>query len=124
MSSSSAGAIRTSPRRYPRVRGQDVRERGRGIGQTGTTTACWSLAVKDREVRVEVGYELEQFITDGFAGETIRQTMAPYFRRGEYGPGLVAALSRIVGRIAEGRNVTLRACRSPAATPGTGRAAA
>ena len=29
---------------------------------------------------IEVGYDLEQFITDGFAGETSRQYMAPEFR--------------------------------------------
>ena len=30
------------------------------------------LAVNDRQVWIEVGYDLEQFITDGFAGETSR----------------------------------------------------
>ena len=36
-------------------------------------------------MKIEVGYDLEQFITDGFAGETIREEMAPEFRRGDYG---------------------------------------
>lgn len=81
---------------------------GRGIGQKGRDNGLLLLvAVKDREARIEVGYELEQFITDGFSGETVRQTIAPYFRRGEYGPGLAAGVSRIIGRIAEGRNVTV-----------------
>jgi uncharacterized protein len=96
---------------------------GRGIGQKGKDNGLLILvALKDRGAWIEVGYELEQFITDGFSGETVRQTMAPYFRRGEYGPGLVAAVSRIIGRIAEGRNVTLsgvkREPRRP--TPDTG----
>ena len=82
--------------------------RGRGIGQAGRDNGLLVLlAVNDREVWVETGYELEQFITDGFAGETSRQFMAPEFRRGDYGAGLQAGVARIVGRIAERRNVAL-----------------
>ena len=83
--------------------------RGRGVGQRGKDNGVLILlAVNDRQVWVEVGYDLEQFVTDGFAGETSRQYMAPEFRRGAYGPGLLAGLSRIVARIAQGRNVTLQ----------------
>jgi uncharacterized protein len=94
----------------------DVREyavkmfenRGRGIGVKGRDNGLLVLlAVKERQVRVEVGYELESFITDGFAGETSRQLMAPLFKTGEYGQGLKAGVQRIIGRIAEGRNVKL-----------------
>ena len=86
--------------------------RGRGIGMKGRDNGLLIVvAVKDREVRIEVGYDLEQFITDGFAGETSRQYMAPEFRRGRYGPGLLAGASRIIGRIAEARNVTLQGVR-------------
>ena len=86
--------------------------RGRGIGERGRDNGLLIVvAVKDRMVRVEVGYELEQFITDGFAGETSRQSMVPEFRRGNYGEGLLAATQRIIGRIAEGRNVTLQGVR-------------
>ncbi|MGK7644009.1 TPM domain-containing protein, partial [Salmonella enterica] len=64
-----------------------------------------------REVWVEVGYDLEEFITDGFAGETSRQYMVPEIRRGRYGAGLLAGVSRIISRIAESRNVTLQGVR-------------
>src|SRR5262245_12481825 len=85
---------------------------GRGIGERGRDNGLLIvMAIKDRMVRVEVGYELEAFITDGFAGETRRDVMAPSFRRGEYGEGLLAGTQRIVGRIAEGRNVTLQGVR-------------
>jgi uncharacterized protein len=81
---------------------------GRGLGRRGRDNGLLVLvAIDDRRAHIEVGYELEQFITDGFAGETVRQTMAPYFRDGNYGPGLAAGVSRIIGRIADGRNVTL-----------------
>jgi uncharacterized protein len=95
---------------------------GRGIGQRGRDNGLLVLlAVDDRQVWVEVGYDLEQFITDGFAGETSRQYMAPEFRRGNYGAGLLAGLSRIIERIAERRNVTLQGVRrDPARAPEAG----
>jgi uncharacterized protein len=65
------------------------------------------LAVDDRSVRAEVGYDLEGIITDGFAGETSRQTMVPFFRTGDLGGGLVAGASRFAERIAAARGVTL-----------------
>ena len=43
------------------------------------------LALNERRVRIEVGYGLEEFITDGFSGETIREVMLPAFRQGDYG---------------------------------------
>ena len=86
---------------------------GRGIGRKGKDNGVLIVAaINDRRVRVEVGYDLEQFITDGFAGETVRQYMASEFRRGNYGAGLLAGLSRIVSRIADARNVTLQGVQS------------
>jgi uncharacterized protein len=85
--------------------------RGRGIGAKGKDNGLLIvLAVRDRQVRIEVGYDLEQFITDGFAGETSR-LMVPDFRNGRYGAGLLAGVSRLVSRIAEARNVTLQGVR-------------
>jgi hypothetical protein len=56
---------------------------GKGIGQQGRDNGLLVLvAVDDREVWIEVGYDLEGFVTDGFAGETSRQYMAPHFRDG------------------------------------------
>lgn len=79
-----------------------------GIGTRNSDNgALVLLAVKDRRVRVEVGYGLEEFITDGFAGDTIRTEMLPAFREGGYGPGLVAGTTRIITRIAQRRGVTL-----------------
>ncbi len=92
---------------------------GRGIGQKGKDNGILILlAVKDRQVWVEVGYDLEAFVTDGFAGETSRQYMVPEFRRGDYGAGLDAGLARIVQRIAEARNVTLQGVPRPTARHG------
>jgi uncharacterized protein len=72
------------------------------------------LARADRKVRIEVGYDLEEFITDGFSGETIRQFMLPEFRRGAYGAGLVAGTSRVIQRLADARGITLTELPPPA----------
>lgn len=89
---------------------------GRGIGETDSHNGLLVLvAVGERKVWIEVGYGLEEFITDGYAGETSREFMAPAFRRGDYGAGLEAGVTRIIGRIAKGRNVTLEGVPAPAA---------
>lgn len=81
---------------------------GRGIGEKGRDNGLLVvLAVDDREVWTEVGYDLESLITDGFAGQTSRQTMVPRFREGDYGGGLLAGVSVYAQRIAEARNVSL-----------------
>ncbi len=86
-----------------------------GIGQKEKDNGLLIvLALQERRVRIEVGYGLEQFVTDRFAGETIRQYMAPEFRNGGYGQGLLAGTARIVGRIAKSRGVTLQDVQLPA----------
>jgi uncharacterized protein len=91
---------------------------GRGIGQKGRDNGLLVLlAVDDRRVWVEVGYDLEGIITDGFSGETSREVMTPYFREGRYGPGLVAGVTRLAQRIAEARKVTLDGVPSAPARP-------
>ena len=96
---------------YADIREYAVRmfeNRGRGIGEKGKDNGLLVLlAVKDRRVWVEVGYDLEQFVTDGFAGEVSRTAMTPYFARGEYGPGLREGTTQLIGRIAQGRGVTV-----------------
>lgn len=81
---------------------------GKGIGTKGKDNgALIILALDDRQVRIEVGYGLEGFITDGFSGQTSRDTMAPRFRTGDFGGGLLAGATVVARRIAEGRNVPL-----------------
>jgi uncharacterized protein len=97
---------------------------GKGIGDKDKDNGLLIvLAMKERRVRVEVGYGLEEWITDGYAGETSRQDMAPEFRQGRFGDGLRIGTERIIGRIAQGRNVSLegvpvpRERSSPGGTP-------
>ena len=97
---------------------------GRGIGQKGKDNGVLILlAMKERRVEVEVGYDLEQWITDGFAGQVSREDMAPPFREGRFGEGLLAGTNRLATRIAQARGVTLtgvrvqRSARTRDATP-------
>jgi len=87
---------------------------GRGIGDKSKDNGLLMvLALKQRSVWIEVGYGLEQWITDGYAGETSRDYMTPEFKQGRYGAGLLAGAGRIAGRIAQGRNVTLTGVQIP-----------
>jgi uncharacterized protein len=88
---------------------------GKGIGDKGKNNGLLILlALKERRVWIEVGYGLEEFITDRFSGETSRQYMVPEFRSGGYGQGLLVGTARVVGRIAKGRGVTLKDVQVPA----------
>jgi uncharacterized protein len=96
---------------------------GAGIGQRGKDNGVLIVvAVDDRKVSIEVGYALEEYITDSFAGETIRSEILPEFRSGNYGRGLLAGSTRVINRIAEARGVNLqdvpRSAPSRAPSPG------
>jgi len=89
---------------------------GRGIGEKGKDNGLLIVVAKnDRKVRIEVGYDLEQFIPDGYAGETIREAIAPAFRAERYGAGLLEATTRIINRVAEKRGVTIPDVPAPSA---------
>ncbi|MBI3263338.1 MAG: TPM domain-containing protein, partial [Acidobacteria bacterium] len=94
---------------------------GAGIGEKGKDNGLLMLLSSgDRRVWIEVGYGLEPFITDGFAGETSREYMTPEFRNGRYGAGLRRGVERLVGRIAQARNVTIDNV-APVQAPATSR---
>jgi len=85
---------------------------GRGIGQKGKDNGVLLLlAMKQRRVEIEVGYDLEQWITDGFSGQVSRD-IGPSFTAGRFGEGLLAGTERIVGRIAQARGITLTGVRT------------
>src|SRR5258708_39540157 len=95
---------------------------GKGIGEKNKSNGLLIvLALKERKVRIEVGYGLEEFVTDRFAGEPSRQYMVPEFRNGGYGQGLLVGTARVVGRIAKGRGVELKDVQLPSDDEGEGR---
>ena len=57
------------------------------------------LFPQDRTARIEVGYGLEGAVPDAFAGRVIRETMGPYFQKGDWYGGLVAGTQRLMNQI-------------------------
>ncbi|MEM9075856.1 MAG: TPM domain-containing protein [Bacteroidota bacterium] len=54
------------------------------------------FAKENREVRIEVGYGLEPYITDAVASRIIRNTMIPEFKEENYFEGLDLATDQII----------------------------
>lgn len=65
--------------------------------------ALIAVFVRDRKVRIEVGYGLEDRITDARAARIIRGLLAPAFRRGDFGGGLLAAADAVASLAAGGK---------------------
>lgn len=61
------------------------------------------VAPQDRRMRIEVGYGLEGDLTDGTAGQIIRNIMTPKFKTGDYSGG-IADGARAVVMVLEGKN--------------------
>jgi uncharacterized protein len=71
------------------------------IGQKGLDNGAILLVfVRDRKLRLEVGYGLEPVIPDAVAARIIREVTAPRFREGRYAAGLESAVEAIYERIA------------------------
>ena len=51
-----------------------------------------------KQVRVEIGYDLEPVFTDGFIGYIEREQMVPFFQANKVGPGMEATVELLVGK--------------------------
>lgn len=72
------------------------------IGKKGKDNGILFLAaIDDRKMRIEVGYGLEPYLTDGEAGELLRTAVTPAFRAGKYGEGIAKALVGIKEELAK-----------------------
>ena len=69
---------------------------GEGVGGRGLLLY---VAPGGAEVRVEVGYALEPFVTDLAASRMIADYLAPWFRSGEFRPGIEASIEALVSWI-------------------------
>ena len=57
------------------------------------------VAPHERKVRIEVGYGLENRVTDSFAADVLRERVLPHFRAGEFSEGITAGSDAIVRRL-------------------------
>ena len=79
-----------------------------GIGVKGEDNGVLILlALKERKVRLEVGYGLEGILPDGLAGQIIRKFMIPYFKQEDYGQGLINGTIAVIRQIAREYNVEI-----------------
>ncbi len=70
------------------------------LGQKGTENGVLLLiALRERKVRIEVGYGLEGTLTDLRSGHIIRQEIVPQFRGGDLPGGITAGVQAILGTI-------------------------
>ena len=84
-----------------------------GIGKKGEDNGLLILVgVGEQLIRIEVGYGLEGIITDGLAGEVIRQKIAPKFQQGNFGGGLFNGTAALANLIASEKGVELGALSS------------
>jgi uncharacterized protein len=87
-----------------------------GVGQKTTNEGILLLlAVRERQSRLEVGYGIEPYIPDGFAGSILRE-MRPALRESHYGDALISAAGRIGDRVLEAKRVGEDARPQPPAT--------
>jgi len=79
-----------------------------GIGKEGEDKGVLIfVTVKERKMRIEVGYGLEGILPDGFAGEIRDQYMTPYLKKNQFGEGLLNGALVISQIIAEDSGVQL-----------------
>lgn len=71
-----------------------------GIGQNGANNGLLILIAKDdRKWRIEVGYGLEEFITDYDAKILGERSFPNYFRQGKFDEGVMEALGQIESQL-------------------------
>jgi len=89
------------------------------LGQKGKDNGVlFTVAIRDRKYRFEVGYGLEGFLTDQFCGRVGREVLRPYMKRGDYSQGIYQANLRVIQKIAGNLGVTLSGMPKGVQSPG------
>lgn len=79
-----------------------------GIGKKGKDNGVLLVAViKDKKVRIEVGYGLEGILPDGLCGEILDKYVVAYFKNGDYSKGFLYGTAAIAKVIAKDAGVEL-----------------
>jgi uncharacterized protein len=75
--------------------------------QGNRTSLLLLVALEERKIAFETGYELEGILPDALEARIIRAEMTPRFREGDIAGGITAATLRVSSIIAKDRGVTL-----------------
>ena len=71
-----------------------------GLGEAGKDNGALLLvALKDRAVRIEVGYGLEDRLTDLVCGRIIRHEITPAFREGDFDQGVLNGVAAMTAAV-------------------------
>ena len=72
------------------------------VGKKGKDTgALLVLAMKEKKIRIEVGYGWEGTLPDVEAKRIIRETMTPFFKQGQFAQGIDAGIDKIALAVAK-----------------------
>jgi uncharacterized protein len=79
-----------------------------GIGQKGKDNGVlFLISLKERKMRIEVGYGLEGLITDGKSGAILDEFVVPYFKAGRIQDGIISVHYALASVIADANDVQL-----------------
>ena len=84
------------------------------LGQKGQDNgAILLVAVSEHKIRIEVGYGLEEKLTDARCGLIIRHVITPYFRTGDYGQGIEAGIQNMAGIVTGNADIVSKTVSEP-----------
>ncbi len=79
-----------------------------GIGKKGEDKGILLIiSFKPRKVRIETGYGVEHYLTDGLAGKILDKYVVPYLRAGKIEKGLVNGFLVLANLVAKNEGVSL-----------------
>ncbi|HRR02789.1 MAG TPA: TPM domain-containing protein [Treponemataceae bacterium] len=81
--------------------------------QDADNGALLLVSLGDRAVRIETGYGLEGSLTDVKSGLIIRNVIAPRFREGKYGAGILEAVRNMAGIATDNREILSESVKNP-----------
>jgi uncharacterized protein len=88
---------------FPSLEGEDVDDYANRVANQWKVKGDRALILLvfngEHKIAIRTGYSIEADVTDAISSRVIRQTMAPYFRQGQYYEGLDAAINELGRRI-------------------------
>ncbi len=78
------------------------------LGEKGKDNGLlFTIAVKDRRYRFEVGYGLEGVLPDSLVGSIGRKSLVPHFKKGNYSQGITEATGTLLTTLASSYGIQL-----------------
>jgi uncharacterized protein len=111
---------------FPSLEGEDVDGYANRVADVwkikGDRALLLLIFVKEHKIAIRTGYSMEEYVTDAVSSRVIRETMAPYFRQGQYYEGIDAAINELGKRINPNFSPASRSLPTSATQRGSGSA--